>query len=380
MLDPVASARSRARRWLLLGSCTVLGACASFPQPGELSATVAPYPGGPPPAALDGRARYRQIYCTLVDPRNATTPAASGCDDLIWRLRDEAAPAQNPAGLPALAVGLRVFVVGGAFSDCRKPGTVPFEEAITQLAAQGLRITPVRVSGRSGAAHNASQIADALRSAGLGPDDRVVLVGYSKGTVDILEFLAAFPQDARPVAAVVSVAGAVQGSPLADDGDWWYRTFLAQAFPGTCDPGDGQVLHSLRPATRQAWLESNELPERIAYFSLAAFTTEEHLSHGLKPTWRRLARYDRRNDGQVVAADAIVPGSTLLGYVNADHWDVAIALERQMPQFSRRDSGRVLPRSELLLAALLYVSESLAVGGAETVAADRGDARLRAGQ
>ncbi|HQR70159.1 MAG TPA: hypothetical protein PLE54_06125 [Burkholderiaceae bacterium] len=361
MLDLAAPARSRVRRWLLLVFLGMLSACASFPQPGELRATAAPYPGGPPPAALDGRARYRQIYCDLVAGRAETPSAKAGCEDLVWRLRDEPAPAANPPDLPALAARLRIFVVSGAFSDCRAPATVPFEDAIRELTAQGTRITPVLVSGRSGAAHNARQIAAALRSADLARDDRVVLVGYSKGTVDILEFLAAFPQDAQPVVAVVSVAGAVQGSPLADAGDWWYRAFLAQAFPGTCDPGDGQVLHDLRPATRRAWFESHALPERVAYFSLAAFTTEEHLSHGLKPAWRNLARHDERNDGQVLAGDAIIPGSTLLGYVNADHWDVAISLERQMPQLSRRDSVRTLPRSELLLAALLYVSESLSV-------------------
>ena len=363
MFDLTGPAGPRVRRWLVLASCTMLSACASFPQPGELRATAAPYPGGPPPAALDGRARYRQIYCDLVGRRTEATPATAYCEDLIWRLRDEAAPAANPAELPVLATRLRIFVVSGAFSDCRAPATVPFEEAIARLNAQGTRIAPVMVSGRSGAAHNARQIADTLRSANLTADDQVVLVGYSKGTIDILEFLAAFPQDAQPVVAVVSVAGAVQGSPLADDADWWYRTFFAQAFPGTCDPGDGQVLHSLRPATRQAWFESHALPERVAYFSLAAFTTEEHLSHGLKPAWRSLARHDERNDGQVLASDAIIPGSTLLGYVNADHWDVAISLEDQMPQLSRRDSARALPRSELLLAALLYVSESLALSG-----------------
>jgi hypothetical protein len=275
--------------------------------------------------------------------------------------------------MPLLPERLRIFVVSGAFSDCRTPATVPFEEAIARLSDQGTRIAPVMVSGRSGAAHNARQIADALRSANLRPDDQVVLVGYSKGTVDILEFLTAYPQDAQPVVAVVSVAGAVQGSPLADDADWWYRTFFAQAFPGTCDPGDGQVLHSLRPATRQAWFESHALPEQVAYFSLAAFTTQVHLSHGLKPAWRRLARHDERNDGQVLASDAIIPGSILLGFVNADHWDVAISLENQMPQFSRRDSARILPRSELLLAALLYVSESLALISAETAGADGDD-------
>jgi hypothetical protein len=297
------------------------------------------------------------------------------CDDLLWRLKDEPAPTGDPAPLPALAERLRIFVVSGAFSDCRNPATVPFEEAIAQLTSQGTRIAPIMVSGRSGTAHNAQQIAESLRSASLAPDDRVVLVGYSKGAVDILEFLASFPQEARPVVAVVSVAGAVQGSPLADDSDWWYRTFFAHGFAGTCDPGDGQVLHSLRPATRRAWLEAHALPEHVAYFSLAAFTTEEHLSQGLKPAWRRLAQYDVRNDGQVVASDAIIPGATLLGYVNADHWDAAISLEKQMPALSRRDSARALPRSELLLAALLYVSESLSLKGGATVAAPGGATR-----
>ncbi|MBS1135444.1 MAG: hypothetical protein H6R02_2585 [Burkholderiaceae bacterium] len=374
MFNLTGPAPPRVRPWLLIVSCTMLSACATFPLPGELRATAAPYPGGPPPAELDGRARYRQIYCDLVGRQTGAAPATTNCDDLIWRLLDEAAPAGNPAELPVLAARLRIFVVSGAFSDCRAPATVPFEEAIARLTAQGTRIAPILVSGRSGAAHNAQQIADALRSVELEPGEQVVLVGYSKGTVDILEFLAAFPQDAQPVVAVVSVAGAVQGSPLADDGDWWYRTFVAHAFPGTCDPGDGQVLHSLRPATRRAWFESHALPERIAYFSLAAFTTEEHLSHGLKPTWRSLARHDKRNDGQVLASDAIIPGSTLLGYVNADHWDIAISLEDQMPQFSRRDSARALPRSELLLAALLYVSESLAPSGAVSTSAGRGAA------
>ena len=318
-------------------------------------ATTAAYPGGAIPASLDGRIRYREILCRLVEAKET----ASKCDNLLWRLQDEL-PASIPAKrLPSLSAGLRIFVVSGAFSDCRVPAMVPFEEEIARLAAHGTKITPVMVNGRSGTSHNAQQIADALHSAGLKPAERIVLVGYSKGTIDILEFLTTYPKLAQSVVAVVSVAGAVQGSPLADDMDWWYRTFLDEAFAATCDPGDGQVLQSLRPATRKAWLESHTLPDHVAYYSLAAFTTEEHLSRGLKPTWRALARYDRRNDGQVMARDAVIPGSTLLGYVNADHWDVAISLERQLPSLSRRDSPRQLARSELLHAALLYVSESL---------------------
>jgi pimeloyl-ACP methyl ester carboxylesterase len=352
---------------LVVAACALLAGCATMADPQQLRASVAPYPGEPLPASRDGRARYRQIFCEMA--ATALDGSVIGCDDLLWRLQDEQAPGTDSPSLPALAQRLQVFVVSGAFSDCREPATVPFEDAIARLDARGVRIRPVMVSGRSSAAHNARQIADAIAGAGIADDDRVVLVGYSKGAVDALQFLVDFPEQARQVAVVLSVAGAIQGSPLAEQGDWWYRTFLQHAFAGTCDPGDGQVLHSLLPSVRKAWLADNPLPSGVAYYSLAAFTTAEHMSHGLKPAWRMLARHDHRNDGQVVAGDAIIPGSTVLGYVNADHWDLAIALEQQMPRLSARTSDRQLPRTALLEAALLYISEQLALAEAAGTAA-----------
>ncbi len=330
-----------------------------MPDSHELRATAAPYPGESLPGPRDGRARYRQIFCEMAAPSADSIASASACDEVLWRLQDERATATGAPALPALAKHLQIFVVSGAFSDCREPATVPFEDAIARLSAQGVRIRPVMVSGRSSAARNARQIADAITGAAIAEADRVVLVGYSKGAVDALQYLVDFPEQARQVAAVLSVAGAIQGSPLAEQGDWWYRTFLEHAFAGTCDPGDGQVLHSLLPSVRKAWLADHPLPHHVAYYSLAAFTTREHISQGLIPTWHALARHDRRNDGQLVAGDAIIPGSTVLGYVNADHWDLAIALEQQMPQLSARTSTRHLPRTELLEAALLYISEQL---------------------
>jgi pimeloyl-ACP methyl ester carboxylesterase len=343
-----------------------------MPDSQQLRATVAPYPGEPLPGTRDGRARYRQIFCEMAAPAAESGARESGCDDLLWRLQDEGAPATDSLSLPALAQRLQIFVVSGAFSDCREPATVPFEDAITRLSAQGVRIRPVMVSGRSGAAHNARQIADAIAGAGIADDDRVVLVGYSKGAVDALQFLVDFPEQVQHVAAVLSVAGAIRGSPLAEQGDWWYRTFLERAFAGTCDPGDGQVMQSLLPSTRKAWLADHPLPSDVTYYSLAAFTTGEYISHGLKPAWRVLNRQDPRNDGQILAGDAIIPGSTVLGFVNADHWDLAIALEQQMPYLSARTSDRHLPRSELLEAALLFISEQLAIAegaGAATTGA-----------
>jgi hypothetical protein len=364
--DRVAALRTAC---LVVAASAVLTGCVTMPDSQQLRSSVAPYPGESLPAGRDGRARYRQIFCGTAAPAADSGGRTSGCDDLLWRLQDERVPATDAPALPALAKRLQIFVVSGAFSDCREPATVPFEDAIARLSAQGVRIRPVMVSGRSSAAHNARQIADAVAGAGIADDDRVVLVGYSKGAVDALQFLVDFPEQARQVAVVLSVAGAIHGSPLAEQGDWWYRTFLEHAFAGTCDPGDGQVMHSLLPSVRKAWLADHPLPSDVAYYSLAAFTTGEHIGRGLKPAWHALARHDHRNDGQVVAGDAIIPGATVLGYVNADHWDLAISLEQQMPHLSARASDRQLPRTELLEAALLYISEQLALAEAAGTAA-----------
>lgn len=337
----------------------VIGGCASLPPAEELRDSVAAYPGGPVPASLDGRARFREIFCQLAAPHEERGFDPETCNDLLWSLEDEPTPSNSRSVLPALASDLRIFVVSGAFGDCRAIDTTPFGSEIQQLASRGVRIEPVMVSGRSGTEHNARQLAEAIERSGLRPEDRIVLIGYSKGAVDILQFLADFPQLGRQVVSVVSVAGAIYGSHLAAKADWWYRNLFTESFAKTCDPGDGQVISSLLPDTRRAWLEEHPLPQHVAYFSLAAFTTDEHLSRGLNVPWRILSAYDLRNDGQLLVGDSVIPGSTLLGYANADHWDVAISLELQMPHLSARKSPRHFPRSALLEATLRYVSESL---------------------
>jgi len=311
------------------------------------------------PAAQDGRARFREIFCQLAAPSGEQLYDATNCDSLLWKLADESSPSTHTSVLPRLASDLRIFVVSGAFGDCRDLDTMPYGDEIQRLSSQGTRIQAVMVGGRSSAERNARQLAEAIETSGIEAGDRIVLIGYSKGAVDILQFLSDYPQLGRQVVAVVSVAGAIFGSPLADKADWWYRTLFARSFSGMCDPGDGGVIESLLPERRRQWLDEHPLPTHVAYFSLAAFPTGEHLSHGLNLPWRILAEDDRRNDGQVLIEDAVIPGSTLLGYVNADHWDVAISIDLQMPHLSARKSPRQFPRPALFEATLLYVSESL---------------------
>lgn len=131
---------------------------------------------------------------------------------------------------------------------------------------QGNRIQAVVVSDRSSAKRNARQLAEAIGASGLEAGDRIVLIGYSKGAVDILQFLSDYPQLARQVVAVVSIAGAILGSPLAGKADWWYRSLFTRSFSGMCDPGDGGVIESLLPERRRQWLAEHPLPAHVAYF------------------------------------------------------------------------------------------------------------------
>jgi len=347
----------------LLIAVLSLAGCVTLPEPVDLHDSVAAYPGGSLPMDRDGRARFREIFCRLAAPNGKQVYDATSCDDLLWALQDEPAASGHPSTIPQLPSDLTTFVVSGAFGDCRDLDTIPFGDGIASLSSRGVKIHAVMVSGRSGTEHNSRQIAEAFQSAGIEAGARIVLIGYSKGAVDILQFLSDFPQFGQRVVSVVSIAGPIFGSPLASKADWWYRTLLAESFSERCDPGDGLVISSLLPDTRRQWLEDHRLPGHIAYFSLAGFTTEAHLSLGLKPPWRLLAQHDPRNDGQVLVEDAVIPGAILLGYANADHWDIAIAVERQMPHLSRRKSSRQYPRAALLDATLRYVSESLESAG-----------------
>ena len=112
---------------------------------------------------------------------------------------------------------------------------------------------------------------------------------------------------------MVSAAGAIGGSALANDAEQ-YQADLLRHFPGaTCGSGDGGGVDSLRPATRQAWLASNPLPREVRYYSLVTFPRPERISSILTSSYDKLARIDARNDSQVIFYDQVIPGSTLVG-------------------------------------------------------------------
>jgi hypothetical protein len=80
----------------------------------------------------------------------------------------------------------------------------------------------------------------------------------------------------------------------------------------------------------------------------------------LRSSYDQLALVDPRNDSQVVFHDALVPGGALLGYLNADHWAVALPFNREHPVLANTLITRnAFPREVLLEAIARFVEESL---------------------
>lgn len=317
------------------------------------------YIGAPP--VSDARMRFREIFCELLNENRQRLDLKVGCDDHLWRLNDEPPAVASQRGLPDHDPGLRILIVPGAFSDCFDDIGKPYQEAAERLRQLGYQISNVDVSGLSSSPENAEIIAKAVAIQKMGPSERLILLGYSKGTTDILHFLVNYPELALRVTAVLSVAGAVNGSPLADRYfETKYDNWLGILSLGKCRSGDGAMLDSLSRIRQFQWLATHPLPEHVRFFSLAAFARYEDMQLHQRTTYKLLETIDPLNDGQLLFFDQLIPGSALLGYVNADHWTVAVPVEEN---FSDREpalkaQNRKL-RDLLFEAMILFLAESL---------------------
>jgi hypothetical protein len=344
----------------------LLAGCANSP--------LAPFSTDMPPLVLapaaqagvqDKRGRFREIYCAVLQARAAEVPDARPCDDALTRLGAEPAGSGQPVPLGAAGRPLLAAVVPGIGYDCIAQWLQPPGTAIEHLRKYGYDLRPIKVDALSSSAHNARQIRDAAMAMDLGPGaPRLVLVGYSKGTPDVLMAIVNHPEIRARLAAVVSVAGAVGGSALANDAEQ-YQADLLRHFPGsTCDSGDGGAVADLRPAVRKAWLAANPLPAGVPTYSVVTLPQPERISSILQGSAGKLSMIDGRNDSQVIFYDQVIPGSTLVGYINADHWAIALPIARTHSSIgSMFVTQSAYPREAFMEAVLRFVEEDLAARG-----------------
>ena len=158
--------------------------------------------------------------------------------------------------------------------------------------------------------------------------------------------------------AVVSIAGAVNGSPLGDAYAGLYAMVSGIDFK-ICKAGDGGVVDSLRVKVRMSWLAGHRLPGNVRYFSLGSFTVPDQTARLMFLTKGDLGRAEALNDGQTIFYDQLIPGSVLLGYAQGDHWAVVLPLQEKWPYWGGNSAGTHYPRDLLFEAVVLYVGEAL---------------------
>ena len=364
LFDPTRPRRTRRLACVLaVSAVTLLAACSQAP--------LVPFSTDTPPLLLgsaaqagvrDERARFREIYCAVLQARANELPDVRPCEDALTRVGGEAAATGRPVDLGPSKRGLVALIVPGIGYECFEPWLQSAGTAAQHVRRFGYDQVPVKVDALSGTANNARQIRDAVMAMPFQPGaPRLVLFGYSKGAPDVLDAIVSYPEIHERIAAVASVAGAVGGSPLANDAEQ-YQADLLRHFPGAaCGSGDGGAVASLRPAVRQEWMARHPLPPAVRKYSFASFPQPERISQILQSSYRKLSRVDGRNDSQVIFYDQLIPGSTLAAYLNADHWALAVPIARAHPTLGALFvTQNAYPREALLEAALRFIEEDLA--------------------
>jgi len=309
------------------------------------------------PRVRDDRPRFREIFCSLLRQRNKNQIKPILCDDHLWRLSDEPYSSQPPRPLPKHDTRFRLVLVPGAFAECFPKIGFPFESSTDWLEKIGYRIEKIQVSGRSSSENNARQIALAVEEMDMRDGERLILIGYSKGATDILHYLVDYPDISDRVAAFLSVAGAINGSALADAFGDTYIEWFSETNLAACGRGDRGLFESLKRSKQSKWMAAHPLPIQVNYFSMVAFTNRENVQPALLGTYDLLKGIDPRNDSQLLFYDQVIPGSSLLGYFNSGHWDIAVSARKMLGEMDAEK--REALRDTLFEAMVLSVVESL---------------------
>jgi len=343
-------------------SIAILAACAGKP--------LVPYTTDTPPLVLlpasqaniaDGRGRFREITCEVLDTHGRDLPHYRPCEQALTRVGEEPAATGEPVDLGPSNRGLIATMVPGIGWECFETWLNYENEFEENVSSYNYNSYIFSVDGMSGTTHNARQIRDAIMShADEIQGKRLVLIGYSKGAPDALEAIVSYPEIRPYVAAVLSVAGAVGGSPLANPAKESDLNLLRHVPESTCTVGDGQAVESLRPAVRRQWLEDNPLPSSIRYYSLVTYPSPDQVSSVLKSMKKKLDKIDPRNDSQVIFYDQVIPGSTLVGYLNADHWAIAVPIAESHAFIGKHFADRNnYPRQAIFESVLRFIEEDL---------------------
>ena len=234
-------------------------------------------------------------------------------------------------------------------------------EAERLYQERGWRTLRADVHPMRSCAANEADIKAAFRGEGLDalmkpvvdsiPPDKVFLLGYSKGTPDILSFLLHHPEYHEQIKGVFTWGGAVGGSYTADgvyeqiknlptEGSFEYVSTLLAVITGTVLSKAGLrrfeeydivgAMNDLRTGVREDFNAANaEYLDGlgIPFFGLTGATTPLEVPSIQFMDAVRLSSFDANNDMQLTQKQAILPigMNAHIAMAHAHHWDIAYA-------------------------------------------------------
>ncbi len=359
--------------WWLIGALILLGFWrflfgSYMLREKEMPPPAMLYPLGMQPAH-DARPAFRNLLGAVVKQRHDRYPDERQLDGILHDL-GEAPPATTPVALSDAPSNLAVIIVSGVLWECVSDVALPFGrgksvDVATEydyLLPRYATIDVVHVRGIASSEHNSKIVEEAIRKHKDAAN--VIVVAYSKGVPDTLEALRRMGSETpRNLRALVSVAGVVSGSPLAD---WLnrYRHFLALLpTPSECSHVNENFLKSISRDRCLHWLSKywSSMPQGVRYYSLVTFTKPKQMHWFLRLLYAKLAEVEPRNDSHMLIHDQVLPGADLLGYVKSDHWAVALPFNRSSGSFWQwlLRNHNAFPREVLFEAILRFVEDDL---------------------
>ncbi|MCP3139113.1 lipase family protein [Pyxidicoccus xibeiensis] len=217
---------------------------------------------------------------------------------------------------------------------------------VQRLERRGLDVREAPVDTEGLLADNVAVLREALLDAEhFGRS--VVLVGHSKGGVEVTAVLALYPELRRVVRAVVTLQAPYGGSSIAHDLATTpeLRRLIDFAFP-LLFHGVSRSVEELSYTSRMEFIRKHPYPEGIPTVSLASSRLSRLSS--LYPLQRYLNdRYGYAADGMVTAVDSEVPGAAVVRLDDLDHAEAAL---RALPGFNRYHPGDL---TEVMVALAL---------------------------
>lgn len=321
------------------------------------------------PAVSDARTQFRNVLGEVVTQRHGQYPDERQVEGILHDLGETPSPV-TPVTLPDTPSDLVIIIVSGVLWECVSDVSLPFGRGKSvdiateydYLQPRYSTIDVVHVRGIATSEHNAKIVEEAIRKHESAAN--VIVVAYSKGVPDTLEALRRMGNNTpRNLRALVSVAGVVSGSPLAD---WLnrYKTMLGLLpTPGACSHINENFLKSISRDRCLHWLAKHwsSMPQGIRYYSLVTFTKPKRMHWFLRLLYAKLAEVEPRNDSHMLIHDQVLPGANLLGYVKSDHWAVALPFNRSTRSFWNclLRSHNAFPREVLFEAILRHVENDL---------------------